>query len=185
MFKLTKNKFVLLDEEKSSFISKAIFDDYNPNYHYLSFDRQIIGFSPLGSFTSNITDVRDREKEIINKLLTEQKVQNVYPAAKLTFYPLSKIEASQYYLELDNIENHFKDILNLNDNVYKTKNMFVDFGHGATNLNINEILPYLRILLNESTTLKKVYFDRVGDSFDQLVYELDDNTDKGFVEYDI
>ncbi len=162
MRKLTENG-IIEAENKAPFTHEYI-KSHNKDLHYLAFDRQLSGFSPLGYFFYENEDIRSNEKEIIDALIAKKEVCSLYPKAVLTLYPIEKVEEGNgYNIVLENIEKHFADILYLNDEVYKTKYMFVDFGHGANNLqntdNYNLVLESLRKLKQKSKILQEIFID--------------------------
>ena len=151
MIRIDKNGEIKTEDLNNVF--NDVFENHNTNYHYLAFDRQIAGFSPLGTFVKDET-IRQNEANIIGELIKRQEVCSLYPKLNLTLYPIQKITNVDYVVDLKNIKKHFKDILDLNDNVYKTKYMFVDYGHGAQNMDKTLVEKHLRALLKKASFLK-------------------------------
>ena len=85
----------------------------------------------------------------------------MYPKLKLTLYPLSKINDSSYSIDLDGIDKHFADILELNDKVYKSKFLLVNFGHLPDNFNQELLVTKIIELLEKSLILEEVYFEEL------------------------
>ncbi|MBP5574145.1 MAG: hypothetical protein J6X50_00115 [Bacilli bacterium] len=156
MKQLTLNDCVLLNEQEQKRIENLI-GNHDKNFHYLAFDRQLHGFSPLGSFLGDARDILAKEQEIMDSLIEKQEVCSLYPRVLLTLYPIRRIDYERYELELNNISKHFTDILELNDQVYKTKYLFVDFGHGAANFDQDLLYEMLRNLLRKSNLLEAIY----------------------------
>ena len=128
--------------------------------HYLAFDRQLFGFSPLGSLLNNNVKIQRKENEIIEQLIEKQEVCSLLPHFNVSLYPIKKLSDIEYTIDLKNIDKHFKDILYLNDKVYKTKYMFVDYGHGAENMDKSLIEKYLNELLQKSKFLESIYIEQ-------------------------
>lgn len=160
MRQITKNGIDDLSNEENQRIFDLVYNEHSDDFHYLAFDRQLSGFSPLGTYILNFPDLREKEHEIISALLDRQEVESLYPVAKLSLYPVTQIDGSKYYLDMTNYEKHFADILELNDNVYKTKNLFVDFGHGAENFDEALVIQQLRELISKSKLLEAVYLEK-------------------------
>lgn len=160
MYRLTKYGCVSLDETEAKKLHNLIFDKADKNYHYLAFDRQFGGYSPLNVFImENQPEMLKEEQNVFETLLAKKEVCSLYPKLNLTLYPLIKLEGTNYELDLENIDKHFGDILELNDRVYKTKYLFVDFGHGADNFNQELILDKLRELFNKSNILEDIFIE--------------------------
>ena len=157
MRKITKNGIESLSNEEHDRIFKSVYEEPGEDFHYLAFDRQLGGFSPLGVYIHNYPALGENEKEIIAALVEKQEVESLYPVAKLSLYPVTKIDGPEYYLDLDNCEKHFADILELNDTVYRTKNLIVDFGHVANNFDEALLIQKLTELLSKSNLLEAVY----------------------------
>ena len=119
------------------------------------------GFSPLGSFLGDARDILEKEQEIMDSLIEKQEVCSLYPRVNLTLFPIRRIDYERYELELNNISKHFTDILKLNDKVYKTKYLFVDFGHGASNFDQDLLFEMLRNLLRKSDFLEAIYIEQL------------------------
>lgn len=159
MRRITKNGIETLSVEEYQQIHNLVYTENSGDFHYLAFDRQLSGFSPLGTFLLNYPDIRDNESEIISELLKRKEVESLYPKAKISLYPVTQIVESRYSLDMANYEKHFADILELNDTVYKTKNLIVDFGHGADNFDESLIIQQLSNLLLKSKLLEAVYLE--------------------------
>ena len=159
MRKISKNGIEDLSTEESQRIFDLVFNGHCDDFHYLAFDKQLAGFSPLGTYISNYPTISEKESEIIAALVERKEVESLYPAAKLSLYPVTQIDDPKYYLDMVNYEKHFADILKLNDTVYKTKNLFVDFGHGAENFDETLVIQQLRELLSKSTILENIYLE--------------------------
>ena len=157
MRKITKNGIESLGNEEYDRIFKSVYDEPSDDYHYLAFDRQLGGFNPLAVFIGNYPAIYERGDEIMAALVEKQEVESLYPVAKLSLYPVTKIDGPEYYLDLDNCEKHFADILELNDTVYKTRYLFVDFGHVANNFDEALLIQKLTELLSKSNLLEAVY----------------------------
>ena len=157
MRKITKNGIEVLSSAEEHRIIELVDTEHSDDFHYLAFDRQLTGFSPLCSYLSKYQDILDKENEIIAALENKQEVESLYPKAKVSLYPVTKIEGPKYYLEMANYEKHFSDILELNDKYYKTKFLFVDFGHGAENFDESLVIQQLRDLLSKSSVLEAIY----------------------------
>ena len=159
MRRITKNGIEDLNHEEGQRIFDLVYSENSDDFHYLAFDRQLSGFSPLGSYILNYPALKEKENEIITALLERQEVESLYPIAKLSLYPVTQINDTKYYLDMENYKKHFADILELNDNVYKTKHLFVDFGHGAENFDEALVIQQLRELLSKSSILDVVYLE--------------------------
>lgn len=159
MRKITKTGIENLSSEESERIFNLVYKEHSGDFHYLAFDRQLKGFSPLGTFLLDYPDILEKESEIIAALLDRQEVESLYPKAKLSLYPVTKIDGPQYYLDMDNCEKHFADVLKLNDTVYKTKYIYVYFGHGAENFDEALLIQKLSELLSKSQTLEAIYIE--------------------------
>ena len=159
MRKITMSGIETLSDAENQRIFDLVYNGNNGDFHYLAFDRQLAGFSPLGTYISNYPSIKEKENEIIAALINRNEVESLYPDAKLSLYPVTQIEGSQYSLDMANYEKHFSDILELNDTVYKTKNLFVYFGHGAENFNEDLVIQQLRELLSKSTILENIYLE--------------------------
>lgn len=160
------NGIEVLSKEESDRVFDLAFNEYSDDYHFLAFDRQLAGFSPLGTYIQNHPklienhpDLIEKEDKFISKLIDKQEVGSFYPDAKLSLYPVTQIDGPKYYLDVANYEKHFADILELNDTVYKTKNLFVDFGHGAENFDEALVIEQLRELLSKSKLLEAVFVE--------------------------
>ena len=162
MRKITKSGIESLSKEEHDLIYNLVYEDHSDDFHYLAFDRQLSGFSPLGTFVDNYPDLKKKENEIIAALVERQEVESLYPVAKLSLYPVTKIDGPQYYLDMDNCEKHFADILELNDSVYKTKYIFVYFGHGAENFDESLLIHQLSELLSKSKMLEAIYIEDIN-----------------------
>ena len=92
-------------------------------------------------------------------LLDNRQVMSIYPLENLTLYPIIKINDVEYEIEFYNIDKHFRDIASINDELYKTPYLFVDFGHGANNFNEELILNKLRELFSTCKILKEIYLE--------------------------
>jgi len=159
MRKISINGFEDLSTEDGQRIFDLVYNEHSDDFHYLAFDRQLSGFSPLGTYILNYSALKEKENEIMTSLLERQEVVSLYPVAKLSLYPLTQNDGTQYYLDMDHYEKHFADILELNDTVYKTKNLFVDFGHGAENFDEALVIQQLRELLAKSSILDAIYLE--------------------------
>ena len=160
MYKLKEGAVVALSDDASKAVFDSMYDKSNKDYHYLAFDRQLSGFCPIDCFVRNQdASVREEEEKIFDMLLAKREVCSLYPRLNLTLYPLTKREGPDYEIDLGNIDKHFKDILELNDKVYKTEYLVADFGHGASNFDQDLILKKLNELLKKSKLLKEVYIE--------------------------
>ncbi len=161
MRKITKNGIEVLSEEENDRIFNMVYEEHSDDFHYLAFDRQLGGFNPLAVFIGKYPDIYTRGDEIMAALLEKQEVESLYPVAKLSLYPVTKIDGPDYSLDMTNYEKHFADILKLNDTVYKTKNLFVYFGHGADNFDESFVIEQLSELLSKSKILEAVYIEDI------------------------
>lgn len=159
MRKITKNGIEKLSKEENDRIFKLVYEEHSDDFHYLAFDRQIGGFNPLAVYTGNYPAICERGDEIVAALVEKQEVESLYPVAKLSLYPVTRIDGPEYSLDMVNYEKHFADILNLNDTVYKTKNLIVYFGHGADNFNESLVIQQLSELLSKSKMLEAIYIE--------------------------
>ena len=159
MRRLTLTGVETLNEEDSKRIFDEVYKDHNKNYHYLAFDRQLTGFSPLGTFVKDNELIVKNESKIMELLLDNRQVMSLYPLENLTLYPIIKINDVEYEIEFYNADKHFRDIASINDELYKTPYLFVDFGHGANNFNEELILNKLRELLSNCKILKEIYLE--------------------------
>lgn len=160
MYRLTNDDLVVLSEEESRKLFEIVHSKESKDFHYLAFDRQLSGYSPLNVYIhSNNKEVLNDERDIINSLLKRKEVCSLYPKLNLSLYPMTKLNGCDYEIDLDNIDKHFADILKLNDDVYKTKYMWVDFGHGANNFDQELVLKHLRNLLQKSKILEDIYIE--------------------------
>ncbi len=160
MYKLTKYELIHLSNDERDRIFDRVYNKKDNNYHYLAFERQLGGYSPIHTFISNRDEsIMRNEKDIFETLLAKREVCSLYPRLNLTLYPVTKIENSEYEIDLENIDKHFADILELNDEKYKTKFLFVNFGQGATNFNQKLIIKKLRELYKKSKILQAIYIE--------------------------
>ena len=160
MYKLTKDDVIELNDVEGKAIFDSVYNKPDKNYHYLAFDRQLGGYNPLNVYVTNRDNsVMKDEKDIFESLLVKREICSLYPRLNLSLYPLTKLNGSEYEIDLDNIDKHFQDILELNDKVYKTKYLFVYFGHGASNFNKDLVLTKLRELLEKSKVLENIYIE--------------------------
>ena len=158
MKKITKDGLIELTVDQGAKIHELILS-HNKDYHYLAFDRQLGGFSPLGAFLLDDGDIPERE--VINSIIESQEVCSLYPRLKLTLYPFTKLDDGEYNIDLTNIDKHFEDILYLNDKVYKTHHLYVDCGHGPQNFDEQLLIEKLFKLLEKSHLLEDIYFEKV------------------------
>ena len=161
MRKITINGIVSLSPEDGESIHNLVYEEHSDDYHYLAFDRQLGGFNPLAVYIGNYPAIYERRDEIMAALVEKQEVESLYPVAKLSLYPVTRIDGAEYSLDMDNYEKHFADILKLNDAVYKTRNLIVYFGHGAENFDEALVIQQLSELLSKSKMLEAVYIEDV------------------------
>lgn len=160
MRQLKINEILELNEEKTREISRLVFEEHSKDVHYLAFDRQLTGFSPLGSFLTKNEKIRENENKIMEIFLEKKEVCSLYPLEFLTLFPIELLNNNEYRIIYDNIDKDFKDILELNDKTYKTKYLYVDFGHGANNFDEELLFKYLRKLLEMSKILEAIYIEQ-------------------------
>ena len=156
---LTLNSNKRLSQKETDRINDLVYEKHDKDFHYLAFDRQLTGFSSLGSFVMKNEELVKNEGLIMKSLFEKKEVCSLYPKEKLTLYPTQIADDlyGRYELVLDNIDKYFEDILKLNDEVYKTKYLFVDFGHGAENFDEELIVQKLKDLLVKSNILETIY----------------------------
>jgi hypothetical protein len=159
MRKITNNGIEVLSKEENDRILKLVYEEHCDDFHYLAFDRQLEGFNPLAVYIGNYPAIIERKDEIMAALVEKQEVESLYPVAKLSLYPVTRIDGPEYSLDMANYEKHFADILKLNDNVYKTKNLIVYFGHGADNFDESLVIQQLSEMLSKSKMLEAVYIE--------------------------
>ena len=161
MYELKNGKPVSLSPEEEKAVSESVFHKVDKNYHYLAFDRQLYGFCTIdGYVTINNPSLKEETEDIFKGLLARREVCSLFKRnINLTLYPLIERNLPDYKIDLENIDKHFEDILELNDEKYETKYLFVDFGHGASNLDKKLILTKLNWLLENSKGLKKIYIE--------------------------
>ena len=160
MYELTKDGVLYLSDEEAKAVFDRVYHKADKNYHYLAFDTQFGGYTPLNVFvTNNNPSIMEHEEAIFKSLLAKKEVCSLYPKLNLTLYPLTKLTDSGYEIDMNGIDKHFADILELNDNTYKTKYLFVNFGQGASNFDQELVLMKLRQLLEKSKLLKKIYIE--------------------------
>ena len=163
MLELTLNGTKELSAEEHEKIFNDIYNQCNNQYHYLAFDRQIHGFSPLGTYALNYVELRQHENEIIDKLIAKQEVCCLHPIANLTLYPILNYTRGgndyEYDVDIENAKKHFADILTINDNVLKTPYLYVQFGHGPNNLDTKLVYKYLGDMLKKSHCLKRIFIE--------------------------
>lgn len=158
MRKLTLNSYEKLNKKETARITDLVYEKHDKDFHYLAFDRQLTGYSYLGTFVMKNADLVNNEDQIMKSLLERKEVCSLYPKEKLTLYPVTPTGLyGEYELILDNIDKHFEDILKLNDEVYKTKYLFVDFGHGAENYDEELLINKIKELLRKSKLLEAAY----------------------------
>ena len=162
MRKITLNGIEKIDSKEYDRIFTLVFKEHSADFHYLAFDRQLSGFSPLGTYILDYPVIKAKEDEIMAALVERKEVESLYPEAKLSLYPVTKIDGPEYSLDLENCEKHFADILELNDAVYKTKYLYVDFGHGAENFDEALLIEKFSELLAKSNVLEAVYIEEVN-----------------------
>ncbi len=159
MYTLTKNGFTRLSDTEDKRVFTEIYEKNDKNYHYLSFDRQLRGFCPIDCFLGHAKpELLKEERKVIETLLKRKEVC-AFPDIKLSLYPLDEIDGYDYYLDFNNIEKHFKDLLTLNDEIYNTPYLYVYLGHGASNFDGELLKKYLTDLLSKSKKLKIIYTD--------------------------
>lgn len=159
MRKITNIGIEELGKEESDRIYDMVFEEHSDAFHFLAFDRQLTGMSPLGTYLRNYPIILENESKIISDLVERQEVESLYPKAKVSLYPVTKIDESHYSLDMANYVKHFADILELNDTIYKTKYLFVDFGHGADNFDEKLVVDQLCELLTKSKILEAIFID--------------------------
>ena len=158
MNKITKNGMIKISEEEKNTVDNLL-SEHSKDLHYLLFDRQLTGFCPVGCFLLDNDEIRSNELTIVNTVITKQRICSLYPKELFTIYPFKETtEGNLYTVDFEHIDRHFDDILELNDNVYKTKYMYVDFGHSANNMNYSLIEKYLRDLIQKSNILEAIYY---------------------------
>ena len=138
---------------------KGLINAHGKDVHYLAFARQLYGFSPLGTWLSNNAELKDMSDEIINALIGKKELCSLFPKEKLTLYPMKKVApGDDYYMDLADNDRNFADILYLNDNVYKTEYLAVDFDHLETiqKHDYELIISSLQDLLKKSKKLKEI-----------------------------
>lgn len=159
MRKITKTGIENLSKEENERIFKFVYDEHSSDFHYLAFDRQLGGFNPLAVYIGKYPAICEKTDEILAALLEKQEVESLYPVAKLSLYPVTRIDGADYSIDIANYEKHFADILKLNDTVYKTKNLIVYFGHGADNFDEDLVIQQLRDMLSKSNILEAIYIE--------------------------
>lgn len=141
-------------------IFDLVYNQKDKNFHYLALDRQLTGFSSLGTYVLKLDDLRENEGKIISSIIEKQEVCTFYPKYNLSLYPFTPCEDGNYYnIDLVNIKKHFADVLEINDNLMKTKHLYVCIGHRANNYSYEIIHPYLEWLLKKSKVLKTIYVE--------------------------
>ena len=160
MKEVTLNGIIELSEKEDAIVQK-LRDAHSKNLHYFAFDMSLSAFSRLGSWLTKNRELHDNSNVIINALCEKGEVCSLYPSEKLTLYPIKKVIGGGYEIDFTNNDKNFEDILELNDNTYKTEYMIVDFGHIANNFNDNYclIIESLKELLDKSDRLKAIYLD--------------------------
>ncbi|SDY38621.1 hypothetical protein SAMN02910264_02137 [Ruminococcaceae bacterium YAD3003] len=161
MRKITNNGIEKLSKEEHDKILNLVFEERSDDFHFLAFDRQMNGFNPLSVYVGNYPAICERKDEIMAALVGKQEVESLYPDAKLSLYPVTWIDGTEYSLEMTNYEKHFADILELNDTIYKTKNLIVYFGHGAENFDEALVIQKLSELLSKSKMLEAIYIEDI------------------------
>lgn len=159
MRKLTTNGIEVLSGEEMTRILELVDTEHSSDFHFLAFDRQLKGFSPLGTYLLNYPDITEDERKHMLELTERQEVGSFYPKANLSLYPVTQIDGPRYFIDMANYEKHFADILKLNDNYYKTKYLFVDFWHGPENFDEALVIQQLSELLSKSELLEAVYIN--------------------------
>lgn len=159
MRKIAKNGIEVMSDDEKQRVFDSVYNEHSDDFHYLAFDRQLSGFSPLGTYTQNYPALKEKESEIISALVERQEVESLYPVAKLSLYPVTQVDGAQYSLDMANYEKHFADILKLNDTIYKTKYLLADFGHGADNFDESLVIQQLSELLSKSELLEAIYIE--------------------------
>ncbi len=167
MLEITKQGSRQLQNEESSLIYSNLMAGKDKNYHYLSLDCQLSGYSPLGGYICSLpeslsTFLYNQEKDIINSILERQEVCSLFKLGiPISIYPFRMLDSnpSAYELDIKNIDKHFQDILELNDKVYKADHLFLDLGNVAKNYHENRdlIRTKLQWLLMHSKCLNKIY----------------------------
>ncbi len=162
MKKITENMFV--EAENVAPFTHEYIQSHSKDLHYVSMENRLGGFSPLGCFLQNDKDIMEKEGEIMATLIARKEVCSLYPQERLTLYPIEKLNEGGYNVLLENMDKHFADILELNDKVYKTKYIYVDFWQReAKNLkddaNFHLMVEYLVELKKKSKYLQEVFFD--------------------------
>lgn len=156
MKRLTLTGAEQLTDQQEKELFDLIYNQHSPRVHYLAFDRQLFGYSPLGCYLMDYVDIMNNNDRVFADLQARAEVCSFYPRLPLSLYPV-RLERNDYYIDLANIDRHFADILELNDKVYKTDTLAVDFGHGPANMDIELVLSRLRKLLEQSALLKQAY----------------------------
>ncbi len=161
MKKITENGFV--EVEYVAPLTHEYIQSHNKDLHYLSMENGLGGFSPLGSFLGKHKDIMGKEREIMATLIAKKEVCSLYPQERLTLYPIEKLEDG-YNVLMENMDKHFADILELNDNFYKTKYMYVDFWQREAkklkdDANFHLMVAYLVALKKKSKYLQEIFFD--------------------------
>jgi len=172
MIEITKDNIIKLDEVESSKV-EALVKNWDGNVHYLLFDKQLYGFSPVSCYLGAAPEEKKdyiynniicKNDEIFDSIIERKEVCSLYePKGNITLslYPIRFTEKG-YEILLEKVDGCFNGILELNDDYYKTSVMFVDFGHGADNMDKDMIINKLRELLNKSKVLKNIYLIAPG-----------------------
>lgn len=164
MEKVTLNGVEQISEQEAATM-RALINAHSKDVHYLAFARQLYGFSPLNAWIKDNDVIMDKQQEIINKLLEKKEVCSLYPSERLSLYPIEMDDsANGYHIDLSNSDKNFADILEINDNIYKSKYLVVDFDHleFIKKDDFETVITSLQDLLKKSKKLKDIYIREKG-----------------------
>ena len=158
MEKVTLNGVEQISEQEAATM-RALINAHSKDVHYLAFADKFKAYSSFSCWITRNIAVMSREREIIDDLLEKKELYSVFPDEKLSLYPIEIFSDFSYHADLSNNDKNFERILELNDGVYKTKYLFVDF---VDLIEINKqdfelIIFSLQDLLKRSKKLKSIY----------------------------
>ena len=159
MEKVTLNGVEKLDVQEETSIRNLI-DAHSKDVHYLAFARQLFRWSPLNDWVKDNSVIMNRQQEIINTLLEKKEVCSLYPSERLSLYPIEMDDfINGYHADFTNNDKNFADILEINDNIYKSKYLVVDFDNleFIQKQDFDLIISSLQDLLEKSKKLKAIY----------------------------
>jgi len=146
-----------LEEERK--VEDAVWKDKDT--HYLALGIPFSGMNQLEKLTSGNEFLKAKKEEIIGELTSNHHLYSLFCYRRATLFPINMLDDRRYEIDMTEFEANMKDVLWLNDHLYRTSTMVVDLWHGPENWALNEriILTELQKMLAKSKYLKAIYVD--------------------------